>query len=170
MDRPTSIPPSRLRGAPAGAVGVVTADELRSVSGLEFLSGIVSGRFPAPPISATLGFRLAEVEHCRVLFIGIPERAFYNPIGSVHGGWASTLLDSCMGCAVHTTLVAGQGYTTLELKVNLVRAITDATGEVRAEGRTLSTGRRVATAEGRIVDATGRLLAHGTTTCLVLEG
>lgn len=169
MDRPTS-PTPRPRGAPAGAIGVVTAEELRSVSGLEFLSGIVAGRFPAPPISATLGFRLAEVELGRALFIGIPERAFYNPIGSVHGGWASTLLDSCMGCAVHSTLAAGQGYTTLELKVNLVRAITDTTGEVRAEGRTLATGRRVATAEGRILDSAGKLLAHATTTCLVFEG
>ena len=160
----------RRRGAPTGEIGVVTAQTLRAQSGLDFLSGIVSGQFPAPPISATLGFRLAEVELGRALFIGVPELAFYNPIGMVHGGWASTLLDSCMGCAVHSTLAVGQAYTTLELKVNLVRAITDTTGEVRAEGRTLATGRRVATAEGRIVDGAGKLLAHATTTCLVLEG
>ena len=103
------------------------------------------------------------------MFAGQPLADFYNPIGSVHGSYAAALLDSCMGCAVHTCMAAGQAYTTLEYKINLVRGMTLGTGLVRAEGKVLQVGRRVASAEGRLVDAAGKLLAHGSTTCLVFE-
>lgn len=147
--------------------GVPPIETLRSMSGLDFLAAIAAGRLPSPPIAQTLDFRLLKVERGMALFEGRPGRAFYNPIGSVHGGYAATLLDSCMACAVHTTLPAGQGYTTLEIKVNLVRAITEATGPVRAEGRVIHAGRTTGTAEGRLTDAAGKLFAHGTTTCAI---
>jgi uncharacterized protein (TIGR00369 family) len=142
-------------------------DDMKRMSGLEFLSRIADGRASQPPIGKVLGFRLAEVSPGFALFTMTPGSQHYNPIGVVHGGIAGILLDSCMGCAVQSHLSAGTGYTTLEFKVNLVRAITDATGPIRAEGRSLHVGRRAATAEGRVVDASGTLLAHGTTTCLV---
>lgn len=148
-------------------VGVPPLETIKGMSGLEYMRGIVEGRLPAPPISATLGFAVTEVDAGLAVFTMTPGFRHYNPLGTVHGGVAATLLDSCMGCAVHTRLEAGIGYTTLEFKVNLVRPITDTTGLIRAEGRTLHVGRRSATAEGRIVDANGALLAHGTTTCLV---
>jgi uncharacterized protein (TIGR00369 family) len=148
-------------------VHVASLDEIKSWSGLEFLQRIASGRVPQPPIAKTLGFILAEANPGFVLFTMTPDFKHYNPIGTVHGGVASTLLDSCMSCAVQTHLEKGTGYTTLELKVNLVRPITDKTGPVRAEGRSLYVGRRSGTAEGRIVDANGTLLAHGTTTCMI---
>lgn len=147
--------------------GVVDLSTLKSESGVDFLGGIVSGRHPSPPIAQTLGFRLVEVAHGVAVFEGRPGHSHYNPIGSVHGGYAATLLDSCMGCAVHASLAAGQGYTTLEFKVNLVRGLSEATGLVRAEGRLVSSGRRAATAEGRLLDSSGRVLAHGSTTCLL---
>jgi uncharacterized protein (TIGR00369 family) len=141
--------------------------EVRSHSGLEFLRRIAEGRVPQPPICHTLGFRLAEVAPGFALFTMTPAFSHYNAIGTVHGGVASTLLDSCMSCAIQTHLEKGQGYTTLELKVNFVRPITDQTGPLRAEGRSLYVGRRSATAEGKIIDAAGTLLAHGTTTCMI---
>lgn len=147
--------------------GVVTAETLRSMSGLEFLTGIASGKLPQPPIAETLGFHLVEVERGRAVFVGTPACGHMNPIGTIHGGYAGTLLDSCMACSVQSTLELGYGYTTLEYKVHLVRPMTEATGPVRAEGRVVHAGRRAATAEGRITDANGNLLAHGTTTCLV---
>jgi uncharacterized protein (TIGR00369 family) len=149
------------------AVGVASLEEMKGLSGLEFLSRIADGRLPQPPITATLGFRLAEVAPGFALFTMTPELRHYNPIGAVHGGVACTLLDSTMSCAVQTHLEAGFGYTTLEVKVNFVRAITDRTGAIRAEGRSLHIGRRSGTAEGRILAADGTLLAHGTTTCLI---
>ncbi|MCC6468188.1 MAG: PaaI family thioesterase [Alphaproteobacteria bacterium] len=147
--------------------GVPPLETLRSMSGLAFLEAIIAGRLPSPPITEVLRFRLVEVGRGRAVFEGTPGRDFYNPIGSVHGGYAATLLDSCMGCAVHSTLPQGQGYATLEIKVNMVRALTEATGAVRAEGRILHTGRTTATAEGRLTDAAGKLYGHGTTTCAV---
>jgi uncharacterized protein (TIGR00369 family) len=149
--------------------GLVPAEIAATMSGLEFLQGMMAGRFPAPPIMQLIGFDLVEVEPERAVFEGIPALRHYNPLGSVHGGYAATLLDSCMGCAVHTTLPKGTGYTTLEFKVSLVRPLTAETGAVRAEGKVISSGRRVATAEGRLTDGRGRLLAHATTTCLVFE-
>lgn len=159
-----------VRTAPAKPnVGVVPMETMASMSGLEFLNAIASGELPAPPIADLLGFSLIEVENGRAVFESVPEFRHYNPLGTVHGGYAATLLDSCLGCAVQSTLPKGIGYTTLEFKVSLVRAITADTGPVRAEGRILNAGRRAATAEGRLTDARGRLLAHATTTCLVFE-
>jgi uncharacterized protein (TIGR00369 family) len=148
-------------------IGVPPLTLLKDMSGLDFLRRIVDGRLPRPPITETLGFDLAEVSPGFALFTMTPQFRHYNPIGTVHGGVAATLLDSCMSCAVQTTIEAGLGYTTLEIKVNMVRPITEKTGPIRAEGRSLHTGRRSATAEGKILDATGTLLAHGTTTCIV---
>jgi uncharacterized protein (TIGR00369 family) len=150
-------------------VHVASLAEIKGFRGLEFLARIADGRVPQPPITATLGFRLAEVSPGFALFTMVPEFRHFNPIGAVHGGVACTLLDSCMSCAIQTHLEQGFGYTTLELKVNLVRPITDKTGPIRAEGRSLHVGRRSGTAEGKILDARGTLLAHGTTTCLVFE-
>jgi uncharacterized protein (TIGR00369 family) len=149
------------------APGVTTLEEMKRVSGLDFLRGIVEGRVPPPPMSATLNFYLIEVAAGRAVFQGEPEHAFYNPIGSVHGGWASTLLDSCMGCAVQSTLPQGQGYITVDIKVNLIRPLSHATGPVRAVGTIVNAGRTIAIAEGRLVGPEGRLYAHGTSTCMV---
>ena len=141
---------------------------MRSMSGLDYLAGSLRGDFPGAPSAATLGIQLVEVVHGRAVFEGTPERFVYNPLGSVHGGWAATILDSAMGCAVHSTLPAGKGYTTVDLSVTLVRALTDRVRRVRCEGRILHTGGTVLTAEGRVTDDEGTLNAHGTTTCLVL--
>jgi uncharacterized protein (TIGR00369 family) len=148
---------------------VASLEEIKAYSGLEFLRRIADGRVPQPPIAVTLGFHLTEVSPGYALFTMKPEFRHYNPIGTVHGGVASTLLDSCMSCSIQTHLEKGLGYITLELKVNLVRPITEKTGLVRAEGRSLYVGRRSGTAEGKIVDAGGTLLAHGTTTCMIFE-
>jgi uncharacterized protein (TIGR00369 family) len=137
------------------------------MSGIEYMRAILSGEIPPPPIAWTLGFGLAEVEEGRAAFTLTPAEFHYNPIGVVHGGVAATLLDSAMGCAVHSLLPAGVGYTTLELKVNLLRAITHDTGPVRAEATVLHAGSRTALAEARLVDAAGKLLAHATSTCLI---
>lgn len=147
--------------------GVTPLETVRTLSGLAFLTRIAAGTLPQPPIAGLLGFSLVEVEEGRVAFAAEPQRRHYNPIGSVHGGFAATLLDSCMACAVQSRLPAGTGYTTLEFKVNLTRALTDKTGPVRAEGIAIQVGSRVGTAEGRLIDAAGRLYAHGTTTCLI---
>jgi uncharacterized protein (TIGR00369 family) len=149
--------------------GVSSLDEIRNRSGLQFLRDVASGVLPYPPIGTVLNFFLFEAEAGRVMFQGTPKFDFYNPIGSIHGGWACTLLDSCMSCAVQTTLKKGFAYTTGELKVNLVRPLTDKTGPVRAEGKVIHAGRQLATAEGRIFGPDGRLYAHGTTTCLIFE-
>ena len=149
--------------------GLVPAEVAATMTGLELLQAMIAGRLPGPPIMQLIGFDLAEVESGRAVFQGTPALKHYNPLGTVHGGYAATLLDSCMGCAVHTTLPKGTGYTTLEFKVSLIRPLTADTGLVRAEGKAISSGRRVATAEGRLTDARGRLLAHATTTCLVFE-
>ena len=147
--------------------GVVPIETARSLDGIDLFKGMVEGRFPAPPISRMLGMTLDEVELGRVVFGYTPMFDHYNPLGSVHGGIAATLLDSVMGCCIHTTLKAGIGYTTVEIKVNYVRAMTDKTGPVKAEGKVINTGSRIATSEGRLTDTKGRLLAHGTTTCLI---
>jgi uncharacterized protein (TIGR00369 family) len=140
----------------------------RSMAGIEFLRAIRDGKLPHPPICALLGYRLTEVDPGRAVFEITAGERHYNPIGVVHGGLAMTLLDSCMGCAVQTHMPAGSGYTTLEAKTNLVRAITADTGRLRAIGRTLHVGKRMATAEGRLEDAAGKLYAHATSTCIVL--
>jgi uncharacterized protein (TIGR00369 family) len=145
------------------------AEAARRMAGIDFLRAICEGRLPQPPIAQLLGFRLAHVEPGRAVFECVPAERHYNPIGVVHGGLAMTLLDSCMACAVQTMVPEGSGYTTLEAKVNLVRPITSATGRLSAIGRTIHVGSRVGTAEGRLEDASGKLYAHGTTTCLVLR-
>ncbi len=144
----------------------------RTLNGLDYLAAMGRGELPYPPIMAALGFDQVppEMEPGRVTFFLEPQEYHYNPIGSVHGGVFATLLDSAMGCAVHSRLPAGTGYTTLELKVNFVRPLRAGSGLVRCEGLVLSLGRQVATAEGRIVDAAGKLYAHATTTCLLLAG
>jgi len=147
--------------------GVSPVETLRSLPGLDFLRGMLEGRVPRPPITTTLNFYLVEVAHGRAVFQGAPKPDFFNPLGSIHGGWAATLLDSCMACAVHTTIPAGQGYTTVEFKLNLVRPIMPDTGPLRAEGKLINGGRAIATSEGRLVDASGKLYAHGTETCLI---
>lgn len=140
------------------------------LSGLELLKAMFAGKLPRPPITATMGFRGVEVEAGRAVFEGEPGEHLYNPIGSVHGGFAMALLDSAMGCAIHTTLQPGERYTTLEVKANFVRPITVDTGRVRCEGVVVHRGGTVATAEGRLVVAeSGKLLAHGTTTCLIVK-
>jgi uncharacterized protein (TIGR00369 family) len=149
--------------------GIVPIEALAAVPGLEVMRGIIDGRYPVPPIAELLGFQLTEIDFGRAVFQSTPEFKHYNPLGTVHGGYAATLLDSCMGCCVHSTLPVGVGFTTLEFKVTLIRAMTDGTGMVTAEGRILNSGRRAAAAEGRLTDAKGRLLAHGTTTCLVFD-
>ena len=147
------------------------AERGRSSAGIDFLRAIRDGDLPPPPISVLLGFRLAEVDEGRAVFAAVPGEQHYNPIGVVHAGLAATMLDSAMGVAVHSTLPLGSGYTTLETKFNLVRPIDAATGEIRAEGTIVHRGGRVATADGRVTRASdGKLLAHGTSTCLILGG
>jgi len=140
------------------------------MSGLEYLEAIGDGRLPKPPIAELMGIDGIEVAQGRAVFGVVPDEYHYNPIGLVHGGLAMTLLDSAMGCAVQTTLPAGVGYTTLEVNVNFARPITRDTGRVRCEATVLHRGRTVATAEGRVfAERDGKLLAHGTTTCLILS-
>jgi uncharacterized protein (TIGR00369 family) len=144
-----------------------SAERLAGLSGLEAMQALVDGTVPPPPIAVLLGFRVIEVEEGRAVFAGEADEFHYNPIGVVHGGLAATLLDSAMGCAVHTTLRPDEAYATAELKANLVRSI-DRGMALRCEGTVLYKGRRQATAEGKLLQAaTGKLLAHGTTTCLV---
>jgi uncharacterized protein (TIGR00369 family) len=130
---------------------------------------LIAGKHGAPSITTTLGFTLTEVEAGKAVFLGEPSDRILNPLGIVHGGWALTLIDSCCGCAAHTTLAAGVGYTTVETKVNFVRAITPATGQVRAEGVVVSRGKTIITAEGKLTDSSGKLLAHGASTLMVLR-
>ncbi len=142
----------------------------RGLSGLDYMRKLIAGEFPPPPIAELMDFTLVEVDDGRAVFRGNPGEQHLNPIGSVHGGFAATLLDSALGCAVHTTLPAGVGYSTLELAVNLVRGITPATGSVLAEGNVVHAGRRTATAEARLTaEDGGALLAHAKTTCMILR-
>jgi len=150
--------------------GTVSPEHRRTMTGLEFVEGLVSGKLPLNTIAGTLGYDIVEAERGRVVVAMVPTDAHLNPSGTVHGGLTATLLDSCMGLALQTTLDKGVGQTTLEFKISLVRAITPETGPIRAEGKVLTSGRRIGTAEGRVTDKDGRLLAHGTTTCLVLPG
>ena len=141
----------------------------QKLAGLEYIRAIAEGELPAPPIAQLLGFEIVEVEHGRVLFALRPAEWMYNPLGSVHGGVAATILDSCMGCAVHTTLPAQVGYTTTDLQVRYIRGMSIDTGRVLAEGRVLHVGKRTATADGRVfTESDGLLIAHGTTGCAIL--
>ena len=157
------------RMATPPAAGVATREQIAGKNGLEMMQAMLSGELPAPPIGKTLDFMLIEVSEGRAVFQGTPGFAHYNPLGSVHGGWYAALLDSALGCAVHTTMPPGRGYTTAELSVNLVRALTTKVQRVRAEGKVLHSGRQLATAEARLIGPDGTLYAHATTTCLVFE-
>lgn len=152
----------------AREVGVVSRDVLLAQAGVDFLRGMIEGRHPGPPFADAMDFDLVEVEEGRVVFTGEPSARFFNPLGTIHGGWTATILDSAMACAAHSTLKAGEGYTTLEMKLNYVRAVMPESGLVRCEGKLIHRGGTVITTEGRLVDERGRLLAHGTETCLVL--
>ena len=149
--------------------GTVSLEQLKAMSGLDFVQGLASGALPLNTIAQTLGYDVVEAESGRVVITVSPNESHLNPWGTVHGGLTATLLDSCMGLAVQSTLEKGFGSTTLEFKNSLVRAITTETGEIKAEGKVLNAGRRIGTAEGRVTDRKGRLLAHGTTTCLIFE-
>jgi uncharacterized protein (TIGR00369 family) len=148
----------------------VVAAPARSMSGLDFLRKIASGDLPSPPIAELLGLRLLSVEPSFAVFEFDPAEFMYNPLGTVHGGIVTTLLDSAMGCAVHSTLPAGVAYTTLELKVNFVRPVFERSGPMRAEGKVVHRGESIATAEGRLLNRDGELFAHATSTLLVLRG
>ena len=145
------------------------AQAAEGLSGIEFLQKIVAGELPPPPIGVLMNFRIAELREGHAVFTVDPAEYHYNPIGVVHGGVAATLLDSAMGCAVHSTLPAGARYTTLEIKVNYVRAMSAKTGEVRCEADVIHVGGRTAVAEGKILDGKGKLYAHGTTTCIIFR-
>lgn len=145
------------------------AEAGRNLSGLEYLQKIVAGELPRPPIGALMNFAITELGEGRAVFTVEPAEYHYNPIGVVHGGLAATLLDSAMGCAVHSMLPAGAGYTTLEITVNYVRAMTAETGVVRCEAKVIYVGGRTATAEGSVIDESGKLYAHGTTTCIIFR-
>jgi uncharacterized protein (TIGR00369 family) len=149
--------------------GVTPTEVMASMTGIDFVRALFDGRLPAPPIMQTIEPFDSAAEPGHVVFHSTPGFRHYNPIGSVHGGYAATLLDSAMGLAVHTMLPPGTGYTTLEFKISFIRGMTKDTGPVRSEGHILNVGRRAATAEARVSDAKGRLLAHATTTCLVFE-
>jgi uncharacterized protein (TIGR00369 family) len=147
--------------------GFVSAETRRQMSGLEFVQALVNGTLPLNTMAQTLNYDVVEAESGRVVVTAVPNAAQLNPAGTIHGGLAATLLDSCMGLAVHTTLDKGFGQTTVEFKISLLRPVTPETGPIRAEGVVLSRGRRIGTAEGRLTDRDGRLLVHGTTTCLI---
>ncbi len=148
---------------------VVPPQVLASMTGLEFMQAMIDGKIPAPPITGKMGFLITKVEKGYALAEAIPSFDYYNPIGSVHGGYAATIMDTVLGVSVHTMMDKGQGYTTLEFKISFIKAITKDTGPIRAEGRVMSAGRRAATAEAHLRDTSGKLLAHATTTCLVFD-
>jgi len=149
--------------------GVVDDDRHRAMSGLEFVQGLVNGTLPLNTMAQTLGYDIVEVSKGRVVAAAEPHAGHLNPAGTVHGGLAATLLDSCMGLAIRSMLDKGFAQTTLEFKISLLRPVTPQTGLVKAEGKVITCGRRVGTAEGKLTDKDGRVLAHGTTTCLIFE-
>ena len=151
------------------APGTAPLEQIAGRTGMEMFEAIFAGELPPAPIGDTLDFVPIQMRPGAAVFQGRPQRRHYNPLGAVHGGWFATLLDSAVGCAVHSTLPAGKGFTTLELKVNMVRALNDKVPMVRAEGKVIHAGRQVATAEGRIVGPDGKLYAHATTTCLIFD-
>ena len=150
--------------------GTVSAEERKQMSGLEFVQGLATGALPLNTMAQTLGYDVVGAESGRVVITLVPTGAHLNPAGTMHGGLTATLLDSCMGLAIQSTLDKGVSQTTLEFKISLVRPITPETGPIKAEGKVLNCGRRIGTADGRVTDGNGRLLAHGTTTCLIFPG
>ncbi len=148
--------------------GVPSREQLAGLTGMQMFEAISAGRLPSVPIGASMDFWPIEFEHGRFVFQGRPSAAFFNPMGTIHGGWIATLLDSALGCAVHTTLPANAGYTTAELKISYVRALTTQVPLVRAEGKVFHSGRQVGFGEARLFGPDGKLYAHGTTTCVML--
>jgi uncharacterized protein (TIGR00369 family) len=150
-------------------IGLASREAASLESGLEFLQGLIDGRHPAPPFALTFKMALVEVAEGRAVFSGDPDPSFFNPLGTIHGGWTSGILDSAMACAIHSTCRAGEIYTTLELKLNLVRPVLPSVGTLTCEGRIIHRGGTIATSEGFLRDADGRLYAHGTETCMILD-
>jgi uncharacterized protein (TIGR00369 family) len=148
-------------------IGVVSREVLLAEDGRSFLIGMLNGRYPCAPYSDTMDIKLVEVEDGRVVFLGTPSAHYLNPVGTIHGGWAATPLDGAMAYCVHSTLKTGESYTTLEMKINYVRPIFSSTGLVHCESKLIHRGRRTATSEGRLYDEHGKLLAHGSETCMI---
>jgi uncharacterized protein (TIGR00369 family) len=161
--------PNANRPAHQARYGTIASETIAELDGLTLLQRLASGELPGPTMAEALNYWFHTVERGRVVFRGIPTVAFMNPLGTVHGGWYATLLDSCMGCAVHSTLPKGTGYTTVEFKINLVRALSPASGPIDAEGWVTHPGRRIALAEGRMTDAAGKLVATASTSCFIFE-
>ena len=149
--------------------GLIPLDIWKTEAPIEIFRKMISREYPAPPISEHFDFGLAEVERGRVIFEGKPHASFYNPLGTIHGGFITTLLDSAMACAIHSTLDAGKGSTSVEIKVNFVRPIFEKTGTLKAVGEIVNVGRQIASAEGKLLDENGKLYAHGTTTCFIFD-
>ncbi len=149
--------------------GVATPEQLAGKTGLEMMQAMMRGEVPFAHMGQTLDFFPVEIEEGRAVFQGVPSIAHLNPMGGVHGGWFATLLDTAVGCAIHTRMPAGRGYTTAELSVNIVKGLTPKVSRVRAQGRVIHCGRQLATAEGQLVGPDGTLYAHATTTCLVFD-
>jgi uncharacterized protein (TIGR00369 family) len=148
-------------------VGIATHDELMAEDGLSFLRGMIEGRHPCAPYADTMDIHIVEAEEGRVIFVGKPSARYVNPLGVIQGGWAATILDGAMAHVVHTTLKAGDEYTTLEMKINFVRPVLPSSGPLRCEAKIIHRGSRTATSEGQLLDKHGKLLAHGTETCMI---
>ncbi|MBB4952257.1 uncharacterized protein (TIGR00369 family) [Agrobacterium vitis] len=153
---------------PEPVFGIATLEQIAGMTGRQHLQAIIDGALPAPPIARTMSFRMVDVGDGEVFFEATPGPDLLNPLGGVHGGWALTLIDTVTGCAAHSTLPAGVGFASIETKANFSRPIKADTGLVRAEGRVISKGRTIISAEGKIIDREGRVLAHGTSTVMVL--
>jgi uncharacterized protein (TIGR00369 family) len=152
-----------------GSPGIARVEQIAGKSGTEILTAMMAGELPFPPMNETMNMTLLEVGNGRAVFQGIPLLQHHNPLGTVHGGWFASLLDSALGCAVHTSLQAGRSYTTIELSINIVRPATHKTGPLRAVAEVVHSGRQIATAEARVEDERGKLYAHATTTCFVFD-
>ena len=153
----------------SGRFGIVPRADAAAMAGLEFLEKLRDGLLPAPPFAEVTDIWITEVERGRVVFEAMPAGRFLNPLGTVHGGWVTTVLDSAMGCAVHSVMERGQAYTTVDMSVSFVRPVLPNTGVLRCEGKLIHSGKRIATSEGRMWDGAGKLIAHGSETCLVIE-
>ncbi|MGL4325841.1 MAG: PaaI family thioesterase [Beijerinckiaceae bacterium] len=154
---------------PPDVTGVLPIEKIAHLSGLEALRGMIAGELPAPPISAAMNFWLSEADEGRAVFTGLALPDYRNPLGTIHGGWTSTLLDSAMACAVHSLIKPGQSYTTVSMTVQMVRALQGDGQRVTCEGKIVHMGNRVATSEGWLRDAKGRIIAHGTETCVIFD-
>lgn len=153
----------------AMAPGVASREKLIGRSGMDFFSAMLNGELPPPPITASNSFSLISFDYGQIVMQGVPEEKFRNTLGIIHGGWIATILDSALGCAVHTTLAVGRGYATAELKVSYLRPLNESIGLVRAEGRVLSVGNKIAFAEGSLLGPDGKTYAHATSTCSVFS-